>query len=324
MDHSPLPSPEELSTYIQGFDIQELIHSDEFSGSYSAIHSSLARPVTLQVLPPSIAANPTYKEAFLEQARSLAKLNHTHLSSVFDMGEQNGYVYIEMEPVLGQQLSTLQAEQSFTEAEIAKVMKGIAQGLQHAHKAGIYHRQLGAEDIILDVGLNPTISGFSPSQTNQTAELDLASDMSSCARLLHIFLSGYDLPDMGQPVAPSQLAPIDPSWDAIVQGLLPHGSYNGYEDFIAALAPFQPSTSLKKTSNARQLSTGGASAAPPHSRSSRVDTNAESEQANKTLTRNLAKNDSCNCPAVNRIDTVPSSSHLYSFRIKASISRRYA
>ncbi len=287
MDHTSLPSPQELSAHIQGFKIQELIQYDEFSGSYSAVHSSLARPVTLKVLPPSIAANPAFKEAFLEQARNLARLNHTHLASVFDMGEQNGYVYIEMEPMLGQLLSELQAERSFTETEIAHVMKGIAQGLQHAHEAGIYHRQLGAEDIMLDTQLNPTISGFSPSETSQTAELDLSADMSSCARLLHIFLTGYDLPDTNQPIAPSQLAQIDPAWDDIVNGLLPHGAYSGYPDFLSAITRFGSTTPSKKSAPVRQLTTASTTSAP-HPRAPRVNSSSTDDQAGKTLTRNLA------------------------------------
>src|SRR5262245_60451470 len=77
---------------------------------YEAVQESLGRHVALKVLPADAAADPTYLERFRREARSAARLHHTNIVPVFDVGEHDGVHFYAMQLIQGQGLDQVLVE----------------------------------------------------------------------------------------------------------------------------------------------------------------------------------------------------------------------
>ena len=74
---------------------------------YEAIHDQLKRPVALKVLLSGIHANAMERQRFIREAESLAKLQHSGIVQIFEVGEQNENLFIALELVSGETLGSL-------------------------------------------------------------------------------------------------------------------------------------------------------------------------------------------------------------------------
>jgi serine/threonine protein kinase/WD40 repeat protein len=77
---------------------------------YEAVQESLGRHVALKVLPYEASANPTYLERFTREARAAARLHHTNIVPVHDVGEHQGVHYYAMQFIQGQGLDEVLLE----------------------------------------------------------------------------------------------------------------------------------------------------------------------------------------------------------------------
>ncbi len=77
---------------------------------YEAVQGSLGRHVALKVLPYEASANPTYLERFTREARAAARLHHTNIVPVYDVGEHQGVHYYAMQFIQGQGLDEVLLE----------------------------------------------------------------------------------------------------------------------------------------------------------------------------------------------------------------------
>jgi serine/threonine-protein kinase len=120
---------------------------------YLAREVRLARPVAIKVLPPSLAARPDLREAFLREARTAAALTHPNIVPVYAAGERGGFVYIAMAFVEGTTLGErIRSRGPLLPGQAARVLREVAWALAYAHGAGIVHRDVTAENILLERG----------------------------------------------------------------------------------------------------------------------------------------------------------------------------
>lgn len=115
-----------------------------------ATHRDLERQVALKVLAPEIADDPAYRNRFLREARTLARLDSPHVVRVFDAGEQDGSLFIATELVPDGDLADLLAQRGpLPLADAVEVLGQVAEGLQAAHDAGILHRDIKPSNVLL-------------------------------------------------------------------------------------------------------------------------------------------------------------------------------
>jgi eukaryotic-like serine/threonine-protein kinase len=123
----------------------------------------LDRSVAIKVLPPDSRDDPELLQRFEREGRTLAALNHTHICTVFDVGQQNGIDFLVMEYIPGETLAErLAASGKLPVRGTLAIAADIADALDAAHAQGIIHRDLKPANIkitpdgvvkVLDFGL---------------------------------------------------------------------------------------------------------------------------------------------------------------------------
>ena len=118
---------------------------------YLAIQRPLDRPVALKVLLRSHLEDPTASRRFEKEARSVSRLTHPHVVTLYDFGEtETGELYIAMEYLEGMSLRDLLERSSYITWDRAlHMMRGVTSALTAAHAAGIIHRDLKPENVML-------------------------------------------------------------------------------------------------------------------------------------------------------------------------------
>ena len=98
------PDLSELSKLFDGYEVISLIATGGMGAVYKASQVSLDRDVAIKLLPVEFGKDPSFRNQFEAEARSMAKLNHDNLIGIYDFGEADGMPYIVMELVAGKSL----------------------------------------------------------------------------------------------------------------------------------------------------------------------------------------------------------------------------
>ena len=109
---------------------------------YKAKDTRLDRTVAIKVLPEHLAASPERKERFEREAKAISQLNHPHICTLYDVGEQDGVDYLVMEYIEGETLAERLKKGALSVDKALEYGIQIADGLDNAHRAGIVHRDL--------------------------------------------------------------------------------------------------------------------------------------------------------------------------------------
>ncbi|MFZ0064252.1 MAG: serine/threonine-protein kinase [Pyrinomonadaceae bacterium] len=119
---------------------------------YRATHLGLERPVAVKIIKQEFAADRDVADRFLREARTMARLRHTHAAMIFDAGNlPDGRHFIIMEFVEGATLSqALVREKRFSPEQAVKIAVQICEVLEEAHQLGIIHRDLKPSNIMLN------------------------------------------------------------------------------------------------------------------------------------------------------------------------------
>jgi serine/threonine protein kinase len=143
----------DVPQFIAGrFRIEREIGTGGMGTVYRAIHLGLERPVAVKIIKPEFAGNSDVADRFLREARTMAKLRHTHAAMIFDAGNlPDGRHFIIMEFVEGETLSEALARKGrFTATQTVQIAVQICEVLEEAHRLGIVHRDLKPSNIMLN------------------------------------------------------------------------------------------------------------------------------------------------------------------------------
>ncbi|MET1043450.1 MAG: Stk1 family PASTA domain-containing Ser/Thr kinase [Microbacteriaceae bacterium] len=117
---------------------------------YLATDLRLDRLVAVKIMHPHLADDTQFKERFIQEARSAARLAHPNVVNVFDQGQDSDSAYLVMEYLPGITLRDLLDEYgSLTSEQTMDILEAVLSGLAAAHKAGIVHRDLKPENVML-------------------------------------------------------------------------------------------------------------------------------------------------------------------------------
>ena len=145
------PRPDELAGQFPHLEIIELLGQGGMGAVYKARQKQLDRLVALKILPPEVEQQAAFAERFTREARSLARLNHPHIVTVFDFGHTaEGLYFFVMEFVEGTDLRHVIQSAKLLPKEALAIVPQICEALQFAHDEGIVHRDIKPENILLD------------------------------------------------------------------------------------------------------------------------------------------------------------------------------
>ena len=185
---------------------------------FRAEDSHLKRPVAIKVMLPQYAANPADKARFLREARAQAQVEHDHVVTIFQVGEDRGVAFLAMPLLKGLSLAeALRANPQVPLPSAVRIAREMAEGLSAAHEKGLIHRDIKPGNIwlegkhlrvkILDFGLARVV-GSTPTEavTQQGAvvgtpaymspeqargePLDARSDLFSLGTVLYQMMTG--------------------------------------------------------------------------------------------------------------------------------------
>ena len=138
------------SRSIPGFCIIDTLGKGTSATVYKAHQESLDRIVAVKILPPKSLKSRRLVDAFQEEGKAAAMLNHPNIVQAFDVGRHNDLFYFVMEYVQGRSVHELVKENgAFTQAQALAIVTGIADGLAHAHKKQLVHRDVKPKNILI-------------------------------------------------------------------------------------------------------------------------------------------------------------------------------
>lgn len=152
-DGSPrhsLPDIESLNRHFPQLEIRRLIGRGGMGAIYQARQTNLDRDVALKIIASEVSGDPTFAERFEREAKTLARLSHSNIVTVYDFGRtEDGLAYLVMEYVDGINLREAMASNSIGADDALSVVSTICDALQYAHDKGVVHRDIKPENILL-------------------------------------------------------------------------------------------------------------------------------------------------------------------------------
>ena len=131
--------------------VERLLGQGGMGAVYLGRDLTLQRPVAIKVINPEVAASGTLRDRFLQEARTVARLRHPNIVSVYAAGESNGLLYFAMELVPGESLRELMTREGrLPSARAEQIITEIALALDHAHAHGLVHRDVKPDNILID------------------------------------------------------------------------------------------------------------------------------------------------------------------------------
>ncbi len=219
-----------VGTYI----IEELLGAGATGEVFRALDTKLNRPVSVKVLYDELA-DAAARRRFQREAQLASSLNHPHILTVHDAGEFEGRQYLVTEYVDEGTLRDWVKKDRRSWQEIVELMAGVADGMACAHQAGVLHRDVKPENIL--VGTN----GYAKLGDFGLAKLVESSNSNDPTRTL---LGTQTRPGliMGTIayMSPEQASgkPIDPRSDIFSFGVVLY-------EMLAGKSPFQGGTDLE-------------------------------------------------------------------------------
>ena len=189
---------------------------------YLADDAQLGRKVAIKVLSRARRRDARWSRRFWREARTASALNHPNIMTVYELGDDSGIPFIACEFVDGETIRSLLSKTQLSVAQVVELAYQIAQGMATAHSAGVIHRDLKADNVmvrqdglvkILDFGLAKDVESNSAPVTKSGAiagtvhfmspeqargqELSTATDVFSYGVLLYQMTTGQ-LPFLGE------------------------------------------------------------------------------------------------------------------------------
>ena len=153
------PTLERVRAAFPQFEILALIGAGGMGSVYKARQPQLDRLVALKILTVG-NRDERFTERFKQEAKTLARLSHPNIVTVFDYGETEGFYFLLMEFVEGLNLRQIMSAERLASEQALVIVPPICDALQYAHDLGIVHRDIKPDNILMDRSGRVKIADF--------------------------------------------------------------------------------------------------------------------------------------------------------------------
>ena len=136
-------------TRLGPYEILSAIGAGGMGEVYRARDTRLDRIVAIKVLPAHLSDRVELRERFEREAKTIASLNHPHICTLFDIGQQDGIDYLVMEYLEGETLAQRLQKGALPLEQVLQFAIEISDALDKAHRKGVTHRDLKPGNVML-------------------------------------------------------------------------------------------------------------------------------------------------------------------------------
>ncbi len=127
---------------------------------YKARQASLDRVVAIKMILGNHLASPEHVRRFQTEAKAAARLRHSHIVPIHEVGQLNGQDYFVMENIEGESLAQRIVRAKVDVETAVRLVAAVARAVDHLHQEGILHRDLKPSNILLDADGQPFVTDF--------------------------------------------------------------------------------------------------------------------------------------------------------------------
>ena len=136
-------------TTLGPYEILSPIGAGGMGEVYKARDTRLDRTVAIKVLPEHVASDPDLKQRFEREAKAISSLNHPHIYTLYDIGQEGGTDFLVMEYLEGESLEARLARGPLLLTEAIQQTLVILSALEAVHRRGLIHRDLKPANLFL-------------------------------------------------------------------------------------------------------------------------------------------------------------------------------
>jgi serine/threonine kinase PknH len=156
---------------LAGYRIERVLGTGGMGAVYEATQQSLRRSVALKVIAPRAPIDTTLRNRFRREGPLQAVIEHPHILPVYEAGESHGRLFIAMRLVRGPTLKAIGAGRGLDPRRSMRILGDVAHALDAAHGAGLVHRDIKPQNILVARGDFAYLADFGLSRTADEATL---------------------------------------------------------------------------------------------------------------------------------------------------------
>ncbi|MHC5018989.1 MAG: protein kinase domain-containing protein [Planctomycetota bacterium] len=158
---------------IGGCKISKKLGQGGMGAVYLADHLGLDKKVAIKVIAGAAATGDAAVQRFVREAKAAAKLAHPNIVGVFNVGRDKGFNFIEMEFIEGKSVRDMIADESLDLEESIRILRESCKGLAHAHQAGLVHRDIKPDNILVSSRGEVKIADFGLARSVEEESMEI-------------------------------------------------------------------------------------------------------------------------------------------------------
>jgi eukaryotic-like serine/threonine-protein kinase len=223
---APYPQGEELvgTLLADRYGILELLGQGGMGAVYKARDTELERFVALKLIRPDLASNPEILRRFKQELILAREVTHRNVIRIFDLGQAKGFKFITMEYVEGRDLrAILREREKLPPEETVRIIAQACRALEAAHAAGVVHRDLKPQNIMLDAKDRVYVMDFGIAHSLETPGMTQTGALMGTPE--------YMSPEQAKGIK------VDPRSDLFSLGII-------FYELLTGISPFKADTAL--------------------------------------------------------------------------------
>jgi eukaryotic-like serine/threonine-protein kinase len=213
---------------LDGYRVTARIGAGGMGVVYKAVDAKFQRPVAIKLLSAEMA-DTAARRRFMREAQTASSLNHPHILTVHDIGDVDGRQYLVTEFVDGGTLRDWAKAEPRTWQQVVDLLVGVADALATAHQAGIIHRDIKPQNILVSTSGYAKLADFGLAKMAEAAHVTRTVDAASEATRWGTVMgtAGYMSPEQAAG------AIVDARSDIFSFGIVLHEMLSGRRPFAA-------------------------------------------------------------------------------------------